>query len=336
MAYYQISTRSKTSGTSVNTAEDTTTPTCTEPVSATSTCGSQNTDVTMVSLPEPDVSVTTSATASVPGPDSMTEKNDSQSDEAGVPEINSVGQPRFSSYPMYRVGGGDMPPVRFVPDYRQNFGVYSEPGNHLPGVPVFRRPSELFNSNFRMRIPAFNGHGNWSTFIKQFEALAVGCKWSPDDTLVHLWSSLSGQAADFAFALKPEIFENYEALVFALDCRFREFQTRETSQRLFHSRMLNTGEAVRKYAADLKFLIHRAYPQGLSDQVREDMLMKQFFDGLNDESARYRVKCLQRPRCLDDAVDLLLEYQGYPGNDKKTYSCAESESGDFAEDLEEN
>ena len=46
-------------------------------------------------------------------------------------------------------------------------------------------------------------------------------------------------------------------------------------------------ENLREYAADLKRLILNAYPRRISAGVREDMIMKQFFDGLQDEEARY-------------------------------------------------
>lgn len=130
----------------------------------------------------------------------------------------------------------------------------------------------------------------------------------------HLWASLSDEAADYTFELESDILEDYDALVLQLERRFRVKHTRETSQRLFYSRTMKPGENFRQFAAALKSLIHKAYPTGLTNNVQEDMLLKQFFDGLTDaEEARYYVRYLQRPKTLDEAVDLMQEYQAYRG-----------------------
>lgn len=171
----------------------------------------------------------------------------------------------------------------------------------------------------RLRLPSFSGKGKWETFIRQFEALAANGRWSEDEKLGHLWAALSDDAADYAFELEPEILESYVALVTQLERRFKVKHTRETHQRLFYSRVMKSGENYRQFAADLKSLVHKAYPTGITNEVREDMLLKQFFDGLCDaEEARYYVKYLQRPRSIDEAVDLMQEYQGYRGKSKVT------------------
>lgn len=236
----------------------------------------------------------------------------------GLQTAPSVSDPQLGYRPEQRhytaseIGGGDIAPE--YPAYRVPFTPKTSVASRPFAGPVRGNSSSSaagYHQNIRMRSPVFNGKMKWSTFIRQFEAVAVGCCWSDEDRLVNLWSSLSDQAPDYAFELEPEILENYDALVLQLERRFRVSQTRETSQRLFYARMLNSGENVKSYAADLKALIHKAYPHGLTVEVREDMLLKQFFDGLRDEEARYCVKYLQRPRSLDEAVDLIVEYQSY-------------------------
>ena len=162
-----------------------------------------------------------------------------------------------------------------------------------------------------LKIPSFDGKGKWTTFIRQFEAIALNCRWSLEEKLGNLLASLIGEAAEFTFELDEEILKNYDELIYQLDCRFRVLQTQETNQRLFYTRKLQKLEQPRQFAADLRKLIQKAYPRGLSPEVREDMLLKQFFDGLEDEDACYNVKYLQRPRSLDDAVDKLHEYYSF-------------------------
>ena len=59
----------------------------------------------------------------------------------------------------------------------------------------------------------------------------------------------------------------------------------------------------------MKRLILKAFPRGVSVQVREDI--KQFFDGLHDEDARFHVKNLQHPRNIHHAVELVQQYYAY-------------------------
>ncbi len=43
------------------------------------------------------------------------------------------------------------------------------------------------------------------------------------------------------------------------------------------------------------------------------MLIKQFFDGIEDEDIKYQVKYLMQPRSLQEAIDKLREYDSYKG-----------------------
>ena len=73
---------------------------------------------------------------------------------------------------------------------------------------------------------------------------------------------------------------------------------------MFFSRTLRRNESVREFAADIKNLSYKAFPTGLSNQAREQMLIKQFFDGLADQDASFQILYLQRPRTLDIALDM--------------------------------
>ncbi len=107
--------------------------------------------------------------------------------------------------------------------------------------------------------------------------------------------------------------ENYWLLVKELDQRFRLVQSRDTWQQEFYTCHLRSKENIKEFAADVNRLIIKAYPSGLSEEARQDMLIKQVFDGLEDNEARYQVKYLMHPRSFQDAVDWLREYDSYKG-----------------------
>ena len=127
----------------------------------------------------------------------------------------------------------------------------------------------------------------------------------------YLLVSLKKGAAEYAFDLEDEILEDYDTLVHELAQRFQVTTTRDSSQQSFYSRKIKSQESLRKYAADLKRLILKAFPRGVSVEVREDMTLKQYFDGLHAEDARFHVKALQHPRNIDHAVELVQQYYDY-------------------------
>ncbi len=176
------------------------------------------------------------------------------------------------------------------------------------------RPLE--SKSFKLHLPSFNGKGKWLTFIRQFESITHG--WKEEDKLHHLIVCLADDAADYVFELDQTILDNYELLVEELHRRFHVKETRLSYSKQFYSRHLNKGETIIEFAADLKRLIRKAYPVGLDGSVMEEILMKQFFDGLDDEDVRYFVEYLKQPRTLDDAVDLLHEYDTCRGIKRDT------------------
>ena len=166
-------------------------------------------------------------------------------------------------------------------------------------------------SSYQVSTPSFEGKTRWSTFIKQFEAIATNARWCEAEKLHYLLVSLKEDAADYAFDLEADILTDYNSLVHELELRFHASCGKDAGQRLFYARKLKPSETLRQYAADLKSLCLKAYPRGLSNEVREEMLIKQFFDGIHNEEARFQIQYLQKPRTLDRAVDALQQYNTF-------------------------
>ena len=158
----------------------------------------------------------------------------------------------------------------------------------------------------KITVPTYNGKTRWKTFIRQYEV--VTSEWTERKKLQHLKANLKDDAAEFAFDLEQEILDDYEDLVEELGKRFDIKETKETHVRQFYNRKFKRGDTVREFASDLKRLIRKAYPTGISRYVMEDMLLKQFFDGFNDDDLHYYVQYLKSPERLDEAVELVYEY----------------------------
>ena len=179
----------------------------------------------------------------------------------------------------------------------------------------YHRPSARYNtrssaaSQVKLSLPKYNGRTKWKTFRSQFEA--VTADWDDDERLYHLLANLTGEAADFAFELEEYVRQDIDSLFEELERRFRVSETPQTSARQFYRRKLRSGESIKQFAADLKTLVRKAYPRGLNRWAMEQMLIKQFFDGLDDDELRYHVEYLKMPRDLDDAVDLVYEHDEF-------------------------
>jgi hypothetical protein len=174
--------------------------------------------------------------------------------------------------------------------------------------PINSRSGHLA-SQIKVVLPKFDGRTRWKTFINQFEAITED--WTPDQKLYHMLSCLSGDAADFVFELETRIRASYSLLRDELERRFKTTETPQTCARHFYRRKLRSGETIKNFAADLKTLVRKAYPQGLDRSAMEQMLIKQFFDGLEDDDLRYNVEYLKMPKDLDDAVDLVYEHDEF-------------------------
>ena len=173
------------------------------------------------------------------------------------------------------------------------------------------QPPSQWVSGVKISLPRFDGQIRWQTFINQFEA--VTHYWPVDQRLHHLLASLTGEAADYVFDLDRGSRSNYFHLVEELERRFHVAETPQTCARQFYRRKLRSTETLRQFAADLKVLIRKAYPRGVNCVAMEQMLIKQFFDGLDDEDLRYNVEYLKMPYRLDEAVDLVMEHDEFKG-----------------------
>ena len=192
-----------------------------------------------------------------------------------------------------------IPRPRHPPPYNYQCG-----SARRTGVP--NRMDVDMGPSIKVSLPFYDGKSKWQTFLRQFESVTY--RWREGRKLQHLLASLRGDAAEFAFDLDPDILDDYEVLVAELEKRFHTRETRETHVRQFYSRKFKRGESIREYASDLKRLIRKAYPSGISHEVMEDMLLKQYFDGLGDEDLHYYVQYLKSPGTLDQAVELVYEY----------------------------
>lgn len=135
---------------------------------------------------------------------------------------------------------------------------------------------------------------------------------------------LQGLAGEFVFEeLKPEILSNYRQLTKELGNRFGVIETNRIFQTKFRRRDQKNGEPVQSYAAELKSLYSKAYPNR-DNLTKQQDLVSRFLLGLSNEKARIYVELNRDPMTIEEATEYIIEYE-----EATRYPRAEDEPGNI-------
>ena len=114
--------------------------------------------------------------------------------------------------------------------------------------------------------------------------------WSTHERLLELLPKLQGSAGEFVYGqLSRKTRGNFSALVKELQFRYRKVETTRTYGSKFSNRNQHSGESIEDYAAELKSLYDKAYPNR-GGPTRQEDLLKRFLDGAADEQACTQVE----------------------------------------------
>lgn len=180
--------------------------------------------------------------------------------------------------------------------------------------------------NLSVKLPAFRGDTDekWKAYFNRFEAVALHNNWTDKDKLGQLLPRLQGLAGEFVFEeLKPEILSNYKQLTKGLGNRFGVIETNRTFQTKFRRRDQKNGELIQSYAAELKSLYSKAYPNR-DNLTKQQDLVSRFLLGLSNEKARIHVELNRDPKTIEEATEYIIEYE-----EATRYPRAEDEPGYF-------
>lgn len=161
-----------------------------------------------------------------------------------------------------------------------------------------------------VRLPPFTGSSSdsWKVWHARFTTIANLNKWNEVTCLSELMQRLQGTAAEFVFdEIPPEILSNYASLVSELDSRFKSVETNRTFKVQFGKRTQKYEETVEEYAAELKRLYDKAYP-GRNPEMRRQLLLQQFLNGIRDKSAKFAVEYYKEPNSIEDAIHHVVTY----------------------------
>ena len=166
-----------------------------------------------------------------------------------------------------------------------------------------RSTARVIPSRHSPKIPPFTGQGDtWKVWLNRFNDVAQRWGWSTEDKLNELLPRLQGQAGDFVYGqLNPHVRGSFKMLTKELECRFRKVETTGTFRTQFSHRRQKMGESVEIYAAELKRIYDKAYPDR-DRKTRQEDLLRRFLEGLQDDNARHLVEYVKSPGDVDEAV----------------------------------
>ena len=152
------------------------------------------------------------------------------------------------------------------------------------------------------KLPPFTGKESWAIWFARFEDVADRHHWGHERRLNELLPKLYGDSGEFAYGqLTKQVRRDYPRLVAELNSRFRVVETHKSFAAKFSVQNQIPGETPEAYAAELKRLYDRGYPNRDTEIRREDLL-RRFLDGLYDEHTSFQVEFVKDPHSIEEAV----------------------------------
>ena len=189
---------------------------------------------------------------------------------------------------------------------KHNRDSSSEADTEREDVSIISSPSRMKRIS-NHKLPIFTGK-DWKAWINRFEYISHLNHWSDQRKLAELLPRLQGAAGEFVYGQLSRVKRSQNGpLEQELEYRFRKVKTARTYDSQFSNRNQKQNECVEDFAAELKALYDKAYPNRDRDTRREDLL-RRFQDGLIDERVQMQVEYVKEPIYIDQAVYEVVNY----------------------------
>ena len=160
-----------------------------------------------------------------------------------------------------------------------------------------------------VKLPPFTGKESWNVWLNRFNDVAQLKGWTNQEKLAEVLPRLQGIAGEFVYDQLPAATrQNYGLLIEELNTRFQMVETPKSYSAKFNNRTQKPGESVTEFAADLKKLYYKAFPNRDRETRNQDLLRK-FLDGLTDDRARFHIEYIKEPADIDHAVHEVIIFE---------------------------
>ena len=156
-----------------------------------------------------------------------------------------------------------------------------------------------------VRISEYDGESDLTAFLSRFDRMAQLYRWSEEEQILYLETSLKGAAADIVYEMEPTT--TIEEMKDMLRLRFgTERQGEVTRTELQHTRR-QPGEPLQKLYRTIKKLMSVGYP-GPATAMKNWIGRDHFLRALNDDLLSIQVS-IQKPQTLEEALTAALELE---------------------------
>ena len=168
----------------------------------------------------------------------------------------------------------------------------------------------------------YDGKGNWSDYLIQFNLIADYWHWNDYEKALHLAINLRGTAQSVLADLRHDQRTNFRSLSSALAARFEPVQQSELHRVTLKTRLRHDNETLPELAQDINRLVRLAYPRATVD-VREQLAKDYFVDALNNHDLEWAV-LRGKPESVENALKLALEYEAFLIGRRNTHASSPS------------
>ena len=165
-------------------------------------------------------------------------------------------------------------------------------------------------STLKVKPEKFSGSGtSFHSFMAQFENCCEINRWTAQEKLLMLRSSLTGNALSILWDIGTDRDYTYEELVEMLQNRYGSKGQAETFRMQLRARRQKRGETLSILMQDIRKLIAQAYP-GQASEVIECIARDAFIDALADRELALQVLA-KEPATLEKAFQTATKLESY-------------------------
>ena len=234
-------------------------------------------------------------------------------ENTSAPEYNIAPMPHYAPYQTHNMSQSQHKPELFSeqrPIYGMQ-GMHAGLNNNQPirnyqvGTDTHRHSRTInHHSDLQLKLPFFDGKGNWQGFWVQFELMSRHYRWNTDEQCDHLIMTLRDEALVYVSQLTPDIRHNLYMLVSAMKRRFDDPVLAETHRANLQCVSKKRNESVQEYATRINSITSKAYPGFQGTEMFQKIAIEHMLQGLDDPGVAYDVQT-KRPKSMAEAVDMI-------------------------------
>ncbi|KAJ7996471.1 hypothetical protein DPEC_G00237410 [Dallia pectoralis] len=174
-------------------------------------------------------------------------------------------------------------------------------------------PAAAHRSRQSVKVGRYDGSTVWETYWTQFKLVASANQWSA----MQLAAVLEGEARRVLLDLTAVEMTDPLAIARAIERQFGDPMSSSAARRRFNERARKDGEKLGVYAAELRHLARKAFPE-FQDEQRSLLAKEAFISGLTPHALRQQVR-LNNPGSWEEALERAQEVEYILKREGRTY-----------------